>query len=201
MTSEGSVTQWITEFKEVDDEAAQKLWQRYYERLLYLCRRHLGDRPRRVADEEDVALSAFNNLFQAIQQNRYPQLCDREDLWKLLLVIGAREASHQKEHESRKKRGGGRVRTESTTDADGSFFGDADFDKIVGKELTPEFIATMAEQVERLLQQLGDANLQRIAQMKMEGYTNKEIADDRDLSLRDVERKLKSIREQWSLES
>ena len=198
MMSDGSVTRWICEFKRGDDQAAQKLWERYYERLLYQCRRKLGNQPRRVADEEDVALTAFNNLLLAIEQNRYPRLCDRDNLWRLLVVIADREASHQKEYDNRKKRGEGRVQTEAVVDDDGTSCGEANFDHIIGKEPTPEFAAIMAEQVERLLARLGNDKLRQIAQMKMEGYKNEEIARHVGYSLRDLERKLQSIRSDWS---
>ena len=48
---------------------------------------------RRVADEDDVALSAFKSLCVGAARGRYPILTDRDDLWRLLIVIAARKAS------------------------------------------------------------------------------------------------------------
>ncbi len=58
----------------------------------------------------------------------------------------------------------------------------------------------MAEQCQRLLDRLGDKALVSIAQLKLECYTNEEIARQLDCSLRTVERKLDLIRTKWSEE-
>jgi len=200
MSSEGSVTSWITDFKAGDASAAQKLWERYYQRLVFQCRRKLGDAPRRVADEEDVALSAFNKLLRAIQQDQYPRLHDRDNFWRLLLAIAAREAGRQKRSDNCKKRGGGRVLGESAIAGECTSAGDVSFDRMIGSVPTPEFAAIVAEQYERLFERLGNDDLREIAQMKLEGYLNTQIADRLKCSLRTVERKLHYIRSEWSQE-
>jgi len=200
MSSEGSVTSWIANFKAGDASAAQKLWERYYQRLLFQCRRHLGDAPRRVADEEDVALTAFNKLFRAIQRDQYPKLNDRNNFWRLLLAIAAREAGRQKRSDHRKKRGGGRVLGESAITDECLSSGDVTFDRMIGSVPTPEFAAIVAEQYGRLFERLDNDDLREIAQMKLEEYLNKQIADRLKYSLRTVERKLHSIRSEWSRE-
>src|SRR5262245_56689393 len=55
MRPEASVTQWIDRLKAGDPDAAQRLWERYFRRLVGLARRKLRAAPRRAADEEDVA--------------------------------------------------------------------------------------------------------------------------------------------------
>lgn len=62
--SDDSVSQWIDGLKAGEEAAAAKLWQRYYLRLVGLARKKLGDSPRRVADEEDVVLNAFQSFCQ-----------------------------------------------------------------------------------------------------------------------------------------
>ena len=64
MVPEESVTRWITQLRQGDDQAPQELWNRYFEKLVRLASKHLEPIARRAADEEDVALSAFNNFFQ-----------------------------------------------------------------------------------------------------------------------------------------
>ena len=59
----------------------------------------------------------------------------------------------------------------------------------------------MVEQCERLLMKLDDEVLRNIAQQKLEGYTNQEIADRLEVRLRTVERKLARIRAEWSSEA
>ena len=59
-----SVTAWIGDLKEGQDAASQKIWERYFERLVRVASRQLGSAPRRIADEEDVALSVFRYALQ-----------------------------------------------------------------------------------------------------------------------------------------
>src|SRR5262245_28813364 len=87
MPSPGSVTIWLSQLKAGDTAAAQHLWQGYYRRLVGLARQRLQGRPRAVADEEDVALSAFDSFCQGVERGRFPQLDDRDDLWQLLVVL------------------------------------------------------------------------------------------------------------------
>src|SRR5262249_3257139 len=60
VSSPGSVTVWIEQLRAGDSAAAERLWEGYYRRLVRLARHKLLGRPRAAADEEDVALSAFD---------------------------------------------------------------------------------------------------------------------------------------------
>jgi len=55
----------------------------------------------------------------------------------------------------------------------------------------------MADECRNLLQKLDDPRLRDLALAKMEGYSNQEIADRMDCSLRTVERRLRLIRKEW----
>src|SRR5690349_5237792 len=109
MLADASVTQWIDRLKAGDPDAAQKLWERYFRRLVGLARKKLRASPRRAADEEDVALSAFDSFCRGAGQDRFPRLHDRLDLWQLLVLLTARKAVDLAQHERRQKRGGGRI--------------------------------------------------------------------------------------------
>ena len=73
MTSDGSVTHWLHLFKTGDRAAAQPLWERYFRRLVALARSRLQGTPRRIADEEDVALSAFASLCRGCRGRPLPE--------------------------------------------------------------------------------------------------------------------------------
>ncbi len=90
------VTRWIRRLADGDELAAQRIWERYFEDLTRLARKRLAGLPRRAADEEDVALSAMNSFYRGALAGRFPQLSDREDLWKLLVTITARKATAQR---------------------------------------------------------------------------------------------------------
>jgi RNA polymerase sigma factor (sigma-70 family) len=191
MASEGSISRWIDPLKDGDSAAAQQLWERYFPRLVWLARRRLCAAAPRAADEEDVALSAFASFCRGVEAGRFPQLDDRDSLWKILVVLTARKASHLVRDEGRQKRRGGRA----SADAGGALL-----QQVLSREPTPAFAAEVAEQYERLLALLDDPELTRVAGLKMEGYTNDEIARKLDCTTRTVERRLRIIRGIWEKE-
>src|ERR1051326_5991770 len=94
MHTEGSITAWIGQLKAGRKDAAQPVWERYFQRLAGLACKKLGS-SRRATDEEDVALSAIHSFFLGAKKGRFPQLEDRDDLWKLLVTITERKALDQ----------------------------------------------------------------------------------------------------------
>jgi DNA-directed RNA polymerase specialized sigma24 family protein len=202
MSSDGSVSLWLSQLQAGEHAAAQQLWERYFRRLVGLARKKLRDTPRRAADEEDVALSAFDSFCRAAVQGRFPRLDDRDDLWRLLVTLTARKALQLARHETRQKRGGGAVRGESgISPPDGASAEDAGLEQVIGPEPTPEFAAQMAEQCQRLLEILGDGELRSIALWKLEGDTTEQIAARLNRVPRTVERKLGVIRTIWGKEA
>ena len=200
MSAGGSVTHWVEQIREGDAVAAQAVWERYFPELVRLVRQRLRGVPRRVADEEDVAASVMESLFRAAQQGRFPNLADRHELWRLLLRMTARKIVDLKRRESRQRRGGGRVRGESAFGGADSAGERAGLAEAIGNMPTPEFAAMMAEECQRLLERLGDPDLQALAGAKMEGYTNEEMAERFDCSVRTIERRLRLIRKKWQQE-
>jgi RNA polymerase sigma factor (sigma-70 family) len=201
MTDPDSVSRWIVDLKAGDSAAARRLWERYFVRLVQLARTRLRDAPRRAADEEDVALSAFVSLCQGAAAGQFSKLGDRDDLWRLLVVITARKAANLVKHERRQKRGGGQVLAEAdlALPADGSD-NLPGLEALIGSEPTPEFAAEVAEEFRRHLEALGDQQLRDIARLKMEGYTDDEVADRLGCSARTVRRRLELIRKTWERE-
>lgn len=196
----GSVTRWMTTLKGGDLTAAQPLWERYHRQLVALARQKLQAARRREADEEDIVQNAFHSFFQGVAQGRFPLLQDRDNLWRLLVVITARKALDQLAHEQAKRRGGGTVQGESRISPGRKDWDDKAIEQVVGDEPTPEFAAQVAEQYQRLLAVLGDDSLRQVAVWKMEGYTNEDIAARLNCSLRTVARKLETIRIIWDKE-
>jgi hypothetical protein len=80
MASVSSVTYWIHQLKAGDQLALQQLWEDYFRRLVGLARQRLQGAARLAADEEDVALSAFDSFYRGVQEGRFPRLLDRGDL-------------------------------------------------------------------------------------------------------------------------
>ncbi len=186
MSASDSVASWILRLKAGDPVAAERLWERYFCQMVGLARRQLRPGLRRAADEEDVALSAFNSFCRGLERGRFPRLDDRDNLWRLLAVLTARKAGHLVRRETAQKRGGPAAAR-----------ADADVALLIGREPTPEDAALMAEECRRRLDQLGDDTLRAVALARMEGLTTEEIAARLGCVARTVERKLELIRVLW----
>jgi DNA-directed RNA polymerase specialized sigma24 family protein len=167
MSSADPVSVWIAQVKEGQHTAVQRLLERYFRRLVQLAHARLRARPELAAYDEDVALSAFKSLCLGAEQKRFPRLLDRDDLWRLLALLTVRKAIDLQR----------RRRPEGTAAMQ-------DVEQLLSREPAPEPEAAMAEEHRRLLDRLGDPQLQAIALWKVEGCTNEEIADRLGVRLR-----------------
>lgn len=193
------VTVWIEKLSGGDEQAAQRIWDRYFDKLVRLAKRKF-DRigiNRRAADEEDVALSALNSFYRHAANGRF-ELGDREELWKLLVTITVRKAYAESKRQRAKKRGEGMVRGESIFVRPGHEDGKAGIGQVLGDEPTPELASMAAESCEELLEMLSDETQREVAKLKLDGFTNEEIAEKLGCVPRTVERKLNLIRRRWS---
>src|SRR5262249_37023024 len=161
-------THWLDLLRTGDRAAAGPLWERYFRLLVARARAALGAAPRRAADEEDAALSAFNSFCRGALAGRFPRLEDRDGLWHLLLEITVRNGAHRARDESRQRRGGGRVLAEADLHRAAD---EAPLARILGPEPTPQLAAQIAEECRRLLDKLGSDDLRAIAVWQMEGFT------------------------------
>jgi DNA-directed RNA polymerase specialized sigma24 family protein len=159
-----------------------------------------NSRTRRAADEEDVALIAFASFCHHAARGKFPQLADRDDLWRLLVTVTSRKALHLRRDEKRPKRGGGAVRSLADLSG-GSAEEKALLEQILDREPTPAYAALVAEESRRLLERLDDAQLRSIALYKLEGHTNEEIAAKLGYERVTVQRKLRLIRQIWAEEA
>ena len=191
MDTEGSVTRWISQLKNGDRAAAQPLWEAYFHRLVALARQRLRGVPRRAADEDDVALAAFDSFYRRAERGNFPKLEGADDLWHLLFVITVRKAVDLTRREARQPGQGawGRSLWEQA---------ELNLELVLGTEPTPEFAALVADECRRLLDRLGDETLQSVAVWKMEGETNAAIAARLGCVAKTVERKLRRIRDLWA---
>ncbi|MEL7500432.1 MAG: ECF-type sigma factor [Planctomycetota bacterium] len=196
------ITVWLNRLNEQPNKSMEIIWQHYFAKLVGHAKKKLRALPRRHVDEEDVASDAMNSLFQGVQAGRFPDLNDRSDLWKLLLTITARKAGKEIRSNMTQKRGSGMTRGESV------FYNPAGDEKLGGLDAnaiatdpTPDFAVDVVTNCESLLGNLKDDVLRQIAMMKLEGFSNDEIANELDCATRSVERKLNRIRGIWSDES
>jgi DNA-directed RNA polymerase specialized sigma24 family protein len=199
MSNAESVTQWLNGLKTGDSGDIQRLWDRYFARLVRLASAKLPAHCRRAFDEEDVAISAFQSLCKGAAQGQFPQLDGREDLWRLLAMLTVRKALAMMRYQNRKKRGGGRVLGESAllkrnrpTEIDAGL---SDF---LSNEPTPENAASFADAFDHLIDKLRDPTLKTIVILKLNGHSSEEISADLGMSRRTVDRRLELIRDIWT---
>jgi RNA polymerase sigma factor (sigma-70 family) len=176
--------------------AASLIWQRYFRDLLDLARKNLGNRVRRRVDEEDVVLSMFES-FCARQARGEFDLANCDELWRLLVTITLRKASNARRNHHRERRDVTREEPPARNGDDSSCPGWA-LEQMDAGAPSPVEAAVLNEALERRLEILSDTELRDIALWRLEGYTNREIADRIKRTERSVERRVERIRQKWS---
>lgn len=194
MTPPDTVTDWLVQFRAGDREAVGKLWGRYYPRLVEQARRQLRGAPRRAADEEDVAVDAFDSFCRGVEAGRCPDLGDRNGLWQLLLAMTANKAVDLVRYAGREKRDWRRTVSPADLGTDPAAPDDGVEALLRSDEPDPAFVLEVADRLNWLLGQLADGQLRQIALLKLEGFTNAEIAARIGCAVSTVERRLVVIR-------
>jgi len=111
--SRHSVTELLKQLQAGESAAGREIWQRYITRLIRLARNRLKGIPRRALDEEDVTITAFDAFLRGVENGRFEQLDNRDDLWQILVMLTERRSIELLRHELAEKRGGGKNRGES----------------------------------------------------------------------------------------
>jgi RNA polymerase sigma factor (sigma-70 family) len=195
MSQNPNVSHWIDLVKAGDGVAANRIWQHYFDRLVRAVRARLYGQNRAVSDEEDIVLSVFDSFYAAAENGRFPDLSDRDDLWRLLLRMSARKVVDKHRHDQRQRRGGN-VKVHSL-DQTGD---DENVMEAIGNEPSPEMVLMMQESVEQFFSHLGVGQLRDLAGAKLEGYSNAELAERFGCSERTIERRFHLIREKCQQE-
>jgi RNA polymerase sigma factor (sigma-70 family) len=185
----GSVTLLLNRVKDgLAADATQALFERYLRQLEAVARGKIAGLRRAVADEEDLALTVLGQFFLGVRNGRFPRLNDRHDLWQIVLVVLDRRIIDLRRRSQGKDVGESAI---TPRDPDSPPWGGAD--DVSDALASPESLAVVGE----LLQQLPHENWRKVAIAKLEQYTNAEIAQQLNCSVRQVERILEKIREFW----
>ena len=190
MSTNDAITVWMAQLQAGESAAVRPLWDKYFHRLVGLARKRLSDAPRRVADEEDVALSAFDSFCRNAEAGRFPDLTDREGLWRLLAAFTLRKAAHHVRDASRLKRWGKATTDDSVV-----------LEEVLTREPDPALAAEVADECDHLLAALRHPDLQQVALLRMDGFSVDEVAAKVGCAPRSVKRKLQLIRGIWKREA
>jgi RNA polymerase sigma factor (sigma-70 family) len=162
----------------------------YFYRLIRFARK-LGYSLGGDYSASDAVMSAFGSFLRAREAGRYNEEGE-ENILRILFTTVRNKIVKKIRERATIKRGGGRVRNESEL-PDEIDWGQI----IISQEPTPELAAEVADDCQELFDMLPDQTLRDVAQWKLEGYTNEEIAEKLGRVRRTVERKLERIREIW----
>ena len=179
-----SITRLIRAVQDGSNSAIRPLLAAYFDRLVQLARKRLQNMPGLGGYDEDLALRSFHSVYERLRDPARPlELAGRDDLWRLLATRTISRAidlirRHHPEEVAR----------------------DKDFTQLLTREPTPLEAAEVADECRRLLESLPEPELRIIALLKVEGYTNEEIASQLDCVPRTIERKMSRIRLLWKHE-
>lgn len=65
--------------------ATHAIWERFYPKLVQAANKRLLKNPDPATSGEDIAQSSFRNVCLGVLEGKYPQLENRDDLWRLLM--------------------------------------------------------------------------------------------------------------------
>lgn len=194
--SDHSIVDWVSALRSGDAAAATQLWERVFPSLVRIARSKLAQTEKRISDEEDVALSVFNRLCENVDRTIFKKIENDDGLWKLLVrMTGNRVIDLQRELAAA-KRGGGKVRGDSVFQSTDSRCPNG-LDVMDAAQMGPDFEMLLVEEHQRLFGLLPDPVFIMIAEMKMQGYSNREIARKCLLTERSINRKLAIIKDLW----
>ena len=190
MTDPSSISEWISHFRSSGDEvAALKLWDRIHPRVRDLSRRWITRIGIPVAfDEDDITISVFATFCDRLRCGQLPELNDREGLWRLLILMTARKANdHAKTALARKRSHG----------TDNPDVGLHAISELRDTQLEPSIEVMMEDQCQAMLKALRDPALEAVVLLKLEGYSNVEIAEKMKYSRRTIQRMLELVKDIW----
>ncbi len=206
--SENSLFEWYSALRDGRQQATERLWQLYFQRMVDVARQKLRGVNLAAYDEEDVALSAFKSFCRGLQEGQIAIVGEAWNLWPLLVSMTVRKAIDHVRHEGRLKRGGPGAKASpfsaGETSEAGPLYAKREqligWEQVAAFEPSPEMIVVATEFFEQLLdtlEQTGDSSLPEIAVASLKGYDNLEIANSLGCTVRTVQRKLKTIRKLW----
>jgi hypothetical protein len=166
----GSITRLVQSISDQPDESIRALWRRFDEECRNAAKRSVSSKLQRSVDSDQIAIDAFYCFCRKVAEGAYPDLQDREAIWKLLSTLIHQEAGNQVRKELRAKRGGGDRRGESVfIDTPGGLAAHH------SHEETPDSLALSSEQIANMFAALPE-ELRLVAEWKAEGESNVTIA-------------------------
>jgi RNA polymerase sigma factor (sigma-70 family) len=184
----GSVSIWLELCKTGDSQSSRSLWGRYHKRVIGLAKNFLRHSGFRNGVEEDVAQEVFNSFFLHLNRGKYPELSSRDNLWRLLASI-TKNKSIDYVRRSNRIPDGRKLQYMDMSDEEST--------SEISRKFNGSSSDELREEIARVLEQLHDATLNRIVDLRLQGYNNTQVATQIGCSRRTVIRKLDRMRQIW----
>ena len=193
METEGSLTRCAHDMHSPDarrrEEAARQIWLRFAERLAAVVRRRLDPRILRHAGEDDVLQSLFASFFDAAPGPDGPPR-DRDELWRLLVHFTMCKVANTADYHRAGRRDVRRERPLDGVRRRGAGVGRARGPAV---DRAPRTRPSPARSSSGCCAILPD-DLRPVFALRLEGFTNAQIAAQLGRVERTVELKLRTIR-------
>ena len=186
-----SVTHWIAELRDGDEQAATALWRRFESRVKGMARVKLRSTPSRLGDDDDLAQVVFAAVFDGIRKGRFHELNNREDLWQVLAMVTARRAIDLWRKADASRETGESGMFEQTTARL------RNMQQVVAAVTDEQLADSIGIAGSELLSSL-EPKLRQVALLRFEGFSNEEVASHIGRSVKTVERYLQMIRTSWT---
>ncbi len=170
-----------------DQKAATDLFNHYVNRLLPLARLRLSQRLASRVDPEDIVQSVFRTFFKRLKAGEF-QIEENDDLCKLLVRITVHKTLRQVAFHKAGKRDFSMETGQS----------DESNDRLVdllGREPSPEVTVAFLNQMEHFLGRLRPME-REILELRMQGFSNEDIAKKLGIYDRKIRRVIERVREQ-----
>ena len=194
------ITMFLKNSRGIGEEGAQAIWESYLPKLMRVIENKLRNSPKRAVDSEDIAQNAMLSLFNGLKENKFDSVANRDELWALLVTITARKVTRERRRAMAKKRGEGNTRGESVFVVAGQVDDYYGINQVLDENQMPESADRVLETYEELLPEISDQKTRDTVMLRMEGYTNPEIAERMKCSVSRVEQRISKIRKAWQSE-
>lgn len=182
-------------FGDLEETELQALWEKFYPRLKKVVAGRIQKIPSAVPDDSGIAASAIKSVILRLKSGEYPDLKNENELWKLLLTFAIRRANDQVKMFSAEKRGKHKT-VGQIENKDGKVAGI----NLVGEGNDALQDVEVEELFEALYEKLPNERARQVVSLRLEGATNKEIAECLGTSIRSVQLTLKSVSADWERE-
>lgn len=162
-----------------DDQACQQFWDHYGPLIENVAARHLSPGMNRRVGPQSIQISACRTFFRRAQDGEF-EFRDADSLWRLLCTITLNKVREKKRFHLRKRR---TLRAEE---------GINELIEVAGREPTPADEVAFNDELQEIMTSFDDME-SSVVEMRLQKYTNDEIAERLECSERTVRRMMKRI--------